>query len=79
MKYISMRTLIDYGKNLRFQSADQMAKVYEQMPGIELCRCEACVYSAEFEGINRTWCARHTGMWFETEKDGFCSQGKRRG
>lgn len=79
MKYISMQTLIDYGKNLRFQSADQMAKVYEQMPGIEIVRCEDCIHSAEFEGINRTWCARHTGMWFETEKDGFCSQGKRRG
>ena len=42
MKYISMQTLIDYGKNLRFQSADQMAKVYEQIPGIELGRCEDC-------------------------------------
>lgn len=78
MKYISMQTLIDYGKNLRFQSADQMAKVYEQMPGIEIIRCEDCAHSFEDCWTGEIMCGRLNGA-FETSKDGFCSKGKRRG
>ena len=78
MKYISMQTLIDYGKNLRFQSADQMAKVYEQMPGIEIVGCNDCKYSHEDTWMGKIWCKRYTDS-HETSKDGFCSKGKRRG
>ena len=42
MKYISLQDLIDYGKELRFQSADQMKVVYDRMPGIEIVRCKDC-------------------------------------
>lgn len=42
MKYISLQDLIDHAKELRFQSAEQMAKVYEQLPGIDIVRCKDC-------------------------------------
>ena len=43
MKYISLQDLIDHGKELRFQSAEQMAKVYEEISGIEIIHCKDCV------------------------------------
>lgn len=42
MKYIALQDLLDHGKELRFQSADQMAKVYEQLPSTEITRCKDC-------------------------------------
>ena len=43
-KLIAMSTLIEWGKELRFQSEQQMQAVYERMPGIEIVRCKDCQY-----------------------------------
>ena len=42
MKYISVQDLLDHGKELRFQSAEQMAKVYDELPGITIIHCKDC-------------------------------------
>ena len=50
MKYISLQTLLDHGKELRFQSADQMAKVYDELPSITIIHCKDC--RKHNQGIN---------------------------
>ena len=63
MKYISIQDLLDHGKELRFQSAEQMAKVYEELPSIEIVRCKNC----------SRWCiCHHSDDWF-------CADGERIG
>lgn len=42
MKYISLQDLVDHGNELRFQSAEQMAKVYEELPSITIIHCRDC-------------------------------------
>lgn len=62
MKYISIQDLLDYGKELRFQSEEQMKAVYDRMPGIEIVRCKDC----------SRWCiCHHSDDWF-------CADGERR-
>lgn len=77
MKYIALQDLIDHGKELCFQSADQIAKVYEQLPSVEIVRCNDCKFSHEDKWMGKTLCERYTDS-HETDKDGFCSKGKRR-
>lgn len=50
MKYISIQTLLDHGKELRFQSAEQMAEVYERMPSMEIVKCKDCKHKPHIEG-----------------------------
>lgn len=85
MKYISIQDLIDYGKELRFQSADQMKAVYDRMPGIDIVHCKDCGYSqsATLEissgivneySLDVMWCNFNDCYIRETD---FCSGGKR--
>lgn len=66
MKYISLQDLIDYGKELRFQSADQMKAVYDRMPGIEIVRCKNCRHGAFDAWVKTYWCKgkQHSADWF---------------
>lgn len=50
MKYIALQDLIDHGKELRYQSAEQMAKVYDELPGIDIIRCKDCKHKPHIEG-----------------------------
>ena len=70
MKYISIQDLIDHGKELRFQSAEQMAKVYDELPGIEIIHCKDCKHGAFDEWVKTYWCKGK-----QHSADGFCADG----
>ena len=79
MKYISLQDLIDYGKKLRFQSEEQMAKVYEELPSIEIVRCKDCkhmIINKHHE--NKPMICCFTKMCGTTDADWFCADAKRR-
>ena len=76
MKYISLQTLIDHGKELRFQSADQMAKVYEQLSSTEIVRCKDCKHR---DPEDKKCDCGHDIMWqLPREDNWFCADGERK-
>ena len=75
MKYISLQDLLDYGKELRFQSEEQMAKVYDRMPGIEIVRCKYCIHYRVDDVDGCRYC-HIDGRTLEAED--FCSWGERK-
>ena len=66
MKYISIQDLLDYGKELRFQSAEQMAKVYDELPSITIIHCKDCKHGAFDAWVKTYWCKgkQHLADWF---------------
>lgn len=88
MKYISIQDLIDHGKELRFQSAEQMAKVYEQLPSTEIIRCKDCRWWEKKEYAHYGYCHaikhRHYSRHWEIniyrtyEEDFYCADAELR-
>lgn len=79
MKYISLQDLIDYGKELRFQSEEQMKAVYDRMFGIEIVRCKDCkhmIINKHHEDKPMICC--FTKMCGTTDADWFCADGERK-
>lgn len=73
MKYISLQDLIDYGKELRFQSEEQMAKVYEELPSIEIVRCKDCRHRSPRNGGHcEIW------DWYISNDAFYCGCGERK-
>ena len=77
MKYISLQDLIDYGKELRFQSADQMKAVYDRMPGIEIVRCKDCKHNY-LDGIQVRFNRCELNHSKVHADDWFCADGERK-
>ncbi len=93
MKYISIQDLLDYGKELRFQSEEQMKAVYDRMPATEIVRCKDCKLwdkdtlvhqSNDFREWDEAECmvlAERDGYHEinrNTEESDFCSYGEER-
>ena len=86
MKYISIQDLIGYGKELRFQLEEQMAKVYEELPSTEIIRCKNCKWwERKYPGSSYGYChaCKHnsySGHWEihitrTYNEDFFCADG----
>lgn len=77
MRYISLQDLIDHGKELRFQSAEQMAKVYEQLPSTEIIRCKDCKHNY-LDGIQVRFNRCELNHSKVHGDDWFCADGERK-
>ena len=76
-KLIAMSTLIEWGKELRFQSEEQLKAVYERMPSIEIVRCKDCECFTEAKdvfGAKVTYCDLWDNYTLDTD---FCSYAER--
>lgn len=74
-KWISPESL-DY-KELRYLSVADLRAALEAAPGLEIVRCEDCMYRWVDTDTGAIWCNRLTGT-FRVTADSFCSFGKER-